>query len=134
LSFSSDGTNFTSLPDIFPNQAGGTTTEPSQDFSTPVTGVRYVELQILSSFGGAQATGLSGVRFVSSNGKAASSIASGVIGLHYQMQYSSSLNSVASWQLLQDIPVLNTIPYLVTDPTSVPTQSKRFYRAVLILP
>ena len=65
LSFSSDGTNFTpTASDFYPNRAGGTNGEPAQDLSSPVTGVRYVQLQIWTTFGGAAATGLSGVRFV----------------------------------------------------------------------
>ena len=64
ISVSSDNTNYNSLGSVFPTRAGGTNGEPAQDFSTLTNGVRYVKLQIWTSFGGAQATGLSEVRFV----------------------------------------------------------------------
>ena len=135
LYFSGTDTNsFTPFdPDLFPARAGGTNGEPAQDFSTPVTGVRYVKLQIWSSFGGAQATGLSEVRFVSNDKRVNVVLGQGVIGLHYQVQYSSSL-APGSWQVLQDIPSLAVTPLTVTDPTPPSAQSGRYYRAVLILP
>jgi len=133
VSLSSDNTNFTALPDIYPNRASGTNGEPAQDFSTDGTGIRYVEIHILSSFGGAQATGLSGVRFVASGNKVSISLSQGVVGLHYQIQYNTSLNP-ATWQVLQDIPSLGSTSVSVADPTPLPTQSRRFYRAVLLLP
>ncbi len=135
LSFSSDNTNFTTLsPTLFPARAGGTNGEPAQDFSTPGTGVRYVRLQIFTTFGGAQATGLSEVRFVASGSKAAISLNKGVLGLHYRVEYRNSLNPANSWQLLQDIPTLSSTPLLVSDPASVGAQAQRYYRAVLVLP
>ncbi|MBI4326799.1 MAG: hypothetical protein HY674_16285 [Chloroflexi bacterium] len=52
----------------------------------------------------------------------------GVLGFHYRVEYRNSLNPADPWQLLQDIPVLNSTPLLVNDPT--PIQTQRFYRAV----
>jgi hypothetical protein len=133
LSNSTDNVNYTLVgPDLFPNRAGGTNGEPAQDFSTPMTGTRYIKLQILSSFGGAQATGLSGVRFVSSDRRINVTLDQGVPGLHYQIQYSSSL-APGSWQVLQDYPSLSTSPVTVSDPTPSATQARRFYRVVLML-
>ena len=133
-SSSTDGTNFTQVAEFFPAQAPGTNSEPAQDFSTPVTGVRYVKLQIMVTFGGAQATGFSGVRFVAGGSNAnlletQISLKNGVAGLHYQIQSSTSL-SPANWQLVQDIPSLGAAGS-VTDPIPVPASSQRFYRAVL---
>jgi len=83
LSTSADGKNFTRFGIINPAEAGGTTTEPAQDFVTDVAGVRYVEMQILTNWDsppaifwssitgtnqpgadGRALTGLSKVRFV----------------------------------------------------------------------
>jgi hypothetical protein len=131
LSFSIDNTNYTSLvPTIFPTRAGGTNGEPAQDFSTPMTGARYIQLHILTSFGGAQATGLSEVRFLVVGPKVTISLNDGVLGLHYRIEYRNSLSPGDTWQLLQDIPALGSTPYTVTDPASIGGQ--RYYRAVLI--
>lgn len=135
LSFSGTDTNsFTPFsPNLSPTRAGGTNGEPAQDFSTPVTGVRYVQLQIWTSFGGAQATGLSEVRFLSSDKRVNVVLSQGVLGLHYQILYSTSL-APGSWQVLKDIPSLAATPLSVTDPTVPSTQSARYYQAVLVLP
>ena len=133
ISVSSDNNTYNSLGSVFPTRAGGTNGEPAQDFSTPTNGVRYVKLQIWISFGGAQATGLSEVRFVAAGSRANVTLSNGVLGLHYQIQYSTSL-SPANWQVLQDIPVLNSNPLSVTDGTQVSTQAARYYRTVLVLP
>lgn len=133
LSVSSNNANYNSLGSIFPARAGATTTEPAQDFATPTNNVRYVKLQIWTSFGGAQATGLSEVRFVAGGSRPNITLGNGVLGLHYQIQYSTSL-SPANWQVLQDIPALNSNPISVADGTQVASQSQRYYRAVLVLP
>ncbi len=57
-------------------------------------------------------------------------VINGVVGFHYQVQYSSALTG-GTWQLLQDIPSLPTTPYLVYDPTAA-TYASRFYRAVIV--
>jgi len=54
----------------------------------------------------------------------------GVPGLHYRLEYRTSLAASASWQLLQDIPALSGTSVRVVDPT--PIQSQRYYRAVQI--
>ena len=56
-----------------------------------------------------------------------------VLGLHYQIQYSTSL-APNSWQVLQDIPSLAVTPLTVVDPAPPGSQSRRYYRAELILP
>lgn len=53
VSTSPDNTTFTTLGDIQLAQGGATTAEPAQDFPAAVTGIRYVKLQILSSWDGA---------------------------------------------------------------------------------
>jgi len=58
VSVSADNTNFTVLTTITPTRAGGTNGEPAQDFPTAATGIQYVRLHILDTFGGAQASGL----------------------------------------------------------------------------
>ncbi len=68
VSISADNTNFTVLSTITPARAGGTNGEPAQDFTTAATGVQYVRLHILDTFGGVQPSGLSEVRFVASPG------------------------------------------------------------------
>lgn len=135
LSFSSTDTNtFTSItPNITPTRAGGTNGEPAQDFSTAYASARYAKLQIWTSFGGAQATGLSEVRFVSNDKRMNVVLGQGVLGLHYQVQWSATLAS-NSWQVLQDIPSLGSTPLTVTDPTPPTTLSRRYYRVVLVLP
>ena len=133
ISVSSDNATYNSLGSVFPARAGGDTNEPAQDFSTPNNGVRYVKLQIWTSFGGAQATGLSEVRFIAAGSKVNVILGNGVLGLHYQLQYNTTLNP-ATWQVLQDIPSLNSNPLSVTDPTQASTQAARYYRAVLLLP
>ncbi len=133
ISVSSDNVTYNSLGSVFPARAGGTNGEPAQDFSTPTNGVRFVKLQIWTSFGGAQATGLSEVRFVAAGSRINAILGNGVLGLHYQLQYNATLNP-ATWQVLQDIPTLNSNPLSVTDGTQASTQTARFYRAVLVLP
>jgi hypothetical protein len=62
ISVSTNGTTFTVLGTATLNQAGGTTIEPSQNFSTPAMGIRYVELQPLDGYGGGW-NGLGAIRF-----------------------------------------------------------------------
>ena len=133
ISVSSDNLTYNSLGSVFPARAGGTNGEPAQDFSTPTNGVRYVKLQIWTSFGGAQATGLSEVRFVAAGSRVNVILSNGVLGLHYRLEYNTSLDP-ATWQVLQDIPTLNNNPLSVTDGAKVAAQAARFYRAVLVLP
>jgi hypothetical protein len=133
ISVSSDNVTYESLGSVFPTRAGGTNGEPAQDFSTPTNGVRYVKLQIWTSFGGAQATGLSEVRFVAAGSRANVILNGGVLGLHYRIEHNASLNP-ETWQVLQDIPSLNNSPLSVTDGNPVSTQAARYYRAVLVLP
>jgi hypothetical protein len=52
----------------------------------------------------------------------------GIPGLHYRLEYRTSLAAADSWQLLQDIPALSGTSVRVVDPT--PIQLRRFYRAV----
>jgi hypothetical protein len=66
VAVSNDNTNFTVLTTITPARAGGASGEPSQDFATVATGVRYVRLHVLDTFGGVAASGLSEVRFIAS--------------------------------------------------------------------
>jgi hypothetical protein len=127
VSVSGDSTNFTVLKTITPARAGGTNGEPAQDFTTAAAGVRYVRLHIFDTFAGAQASGLSEVRFVSASTGVAITL-DGIRGLHYRVEYRNSLDSADPWQLLQDIPVLSSTPLLIYDPA--PFQSQRFYRAV----
>lgn len=54
VSTSLDNATFTALGDITLAQAGSTTAEPAQDFAAAVSSVRYVKLQILSNWDGAQ--------------------------------------------------------------------------------
>jgi hypothetical protein len=126
VAVSTDNTNFTVLTTLRPARAGGTNAEPAQDFATAAAGVRYVRLHILDTFGGATASGLSEVRFVSTNTGVAITL-NGVVGLHYRVEYRNSLNPADLWQCLQDIPVLSSSPLLIEDPA--PFQSQRFYRA-----
>jgi len=135
LSFSSTDTNsFTSItPNLTPTRAGGTNGEPAQDFSAPYSSARYAKLQIWTSFGGAQATGLSEVRFVSDDKRMNVVLSQGVLGLHYQVQWSATMAS-NSWQVLQDIPSLGSTPFTVTDPAPPTTLSRRYYRVMLVLP
>ena len=127
ISVSADNANFAALSTITPARAGGTNGEPAQDFATAAAGVRYVRLHILDTFGGATASGLSEVRFVSTNTGVAMTL-NGVLGQHHRVEYRNSLNPADPWQLLQDIPVLSSTPLLIYDPA--PFQSQRFYRAV----
>jgi hypothetical protein len=62
VSVSTDGTSFTALEAITLDEGTGTTNEPSQSFSTPATGIRYVKLQPLDGYGGGW-NGLGAVRF-----------------------------------------------------------------------
>jgi hypothetical protein len=57
---------------------------------------------------------------------------SGIIGVHYQVNYESSLGPTNTWQLLQDIPSLPSSPYTVYDTTSA-TNKERIYEVVAIL-
>jgi hypothetical protein len=81
LSTSVDGTNFTVLTTLNPVEAGGGPAEIAQDFATAASGIRYVQMQILTNYDGViywssitgtnvngpdprNLTGLSEVRFV----------------------------------------------------------------------
>ena len=81
LSTSVDGTNFTVLTTLNPVEAGGGPAEIAQDFATAASGIRYVQMQILTNYNGViywssitgtnvsgadvrNLTGLSEVRFV----------------------------------------------------------------------
>ena len=133
ISVSSDNVSYNSLGSVFPTRAGGTNGEPAQDFSTPTNGVRYVKLQIWISFGGAQATGLSEVRFVAAGIRPSITLSNVVLGLHYRIEYNTTLNP-GTWQVLGEIPTLYNSPLSVVDGVQTSTQATRFYRAVLVLP
>ena len=53
LSTSVDGTNFSVLTTLNPVEAGGGPAEIAQDFATAASGIRYVQMQILTTYGGA---------------------------------------------------------------------------------
>jgi hypothetical protein len=129
LSVSADKTNFAVLNTITPARAGGTNGESAQDFTTPAKAIQYVKFHILDTFGGIQASGLSEVRFVSAVSGVDITV-NGTQGLHYRVEYRNSLDPTDSWQLLQDIPVLNGTSRLVHD--LAPSQTRRFYRAVQV--
>ena len=128
---SADNTVYTVLATNTLARAGGVNGEPAQDFTTIATGVQYVRLHILDSFAGPQWTGLSEVRIVAAGSKATISLSAGVVGLHYRVEYRSSLSPANPWQLLQDIPSLNSTSLLISDPA--PVEAQRYYRAVLVL-
>jgi hypothetical protein len=127
VSVSTDNTNFIVLKTITPARAGGTNGEPAQDFAMSAASVQYVRFHILDTFGGTQASGLSEVRFVSAKAGMAITL-HGLVGQHYRVEYRDSLTQADSWQLLEDIPSLNSTPYVVNDP--MPIRTQRFYRAV----
>jgi hypothetical protein len=129
ISVSLDDTNFTALSTIAPARAGGTNGEPAQDFATPAKAIQFIRFRILDTFGGAQASGLSEVRFVSGTAGVDLTV-NGTQGMHYRVEYRNSLNPGDSWQLLQDIPALNSTNLLVHDLALIQTQ--RFYRAVQV--
>ena len=127
ISVSTNNTNYTSLATIIPLRAGGTNGEPAQDFATVVSGIRYVRLQITNTFAGVAASGLSEVRFITKSTGVDLRL-TGLQGEHYRVEYSYSVGPAASWQLLQDIPHLNSSTLIINDPA--PLQTQRFYRAV----
>ena len=129
ISVSPDDTNFTALGTITPARAGGTNGEPAQDFATPAKALQYVRFHILDTFGGAQASGLSEVRFVSASTGVDITL-NGIQGLHYRVEYRNSLDHANPWQLLRDIPALDSTTRLVHD--VAPPQTQRFYRAVQV--
>jgi hypothetical protein len=129
ISVSSDNTNFTALSTIKPARAGGTNGEPAQDFVTPAKAIQYVRFHILDTFAGVQAAGLSEVRFVS-GGAGIDLTVNGTFGLHYRVEYRNSLAPADAWQLLRDIPALNSTNLLVYD--LAPVDAQRFYRAVQV--
>jgi hypothetical protein len=57
----------------------------------------------------------------------------GIIGLHYQVEYESALGTNNTWPLLQDIPSLPSSPFTVYDSSSA-TNKERFYQVIAILP
>lgn len=129
VSASLDNTNFVALGTITPARAGGTNGEPAQDFATAAKTVQYIRFHILDTFSGVQASGLSEVRFVSASTGVDITL-NGIQGLHYRVEYRNSLDSADPWQLLRDIPALNTTNMLVHD--LAPNQTQRFYRAVQV--
>jgi len=129
ISASLDNTNFTTLRTITPARAGGTNGEPAQDFATPAAAAQYLRFQILDTFGGAQASGLSEVRFVSGTAGVDITV-NGLPGRHYRVEYRNTLSPVEPWQLLKDIPALSEANQLVYD--LAPGQAQRFYRVVQV--
>jgi hypothetical protein len=61
--------------------------------------------------------------------KPAITITNGTVGFHYQVQY--SVDSGATWALLQNIPSLPSNPYTVYDPAGN-TPPSRIYQAVVL--
>ena len=134
---SADNTNFTVLGTNTLVMAGGTPYEPAQDFATAAAGMRYVRLEPLSGYGGAELA-LGAVRFVvadSARPALVTTILQGILGFHYQLQYVDILGDPNGWQTL-DIPALPASPYSLPAldglvPTNAP---QRFYRAGVVWP
>ncbi len=117
--------------------AGGTSVEPAQDFSTAAAGIRYVRLEPVSGYGGAEQA-LGAVRFVVADPARPALLTTtlqGIPGLHYQLQFGESLNDLTGWQTL-DIPALPTSPYAVPAVDGLVTTNGllRFYRAAVVWP
>ena len=137
FSVSADNTNFTVLGTNTLVMAGGTPYEPAQDFATAAVGMRYVRLEPLSGYGGAELA-LGAVRFVVSDSARPAlltTVLQGIPGLHYQLQYMDVLGDPSGWQTL-DIPALPASPYsLPAVDGLVPTNApQRFYRAGVVWP
>jgi hypothetical protein len=85
VSVSTNNMNFTPVAALMPLRAGGTNGEPSQDFATVATGVRYVRLQIVETFAGAAVSGLSEVRFLTASSGVDLQL-TGLVGEHYRIE------------------------------------------------
>jgi hypothetical protein len=129
MSVSRDNTNYTLLTNLLPVRASADTNEPAQDFDTPATGVQYVRFD-MTSFNGSKVAGLSEVRFISPNAGTEITLDNLEVGLHYAVEFRTSMNPSDPWQVLKDIPVMySSLPFVITDPAQNLTQ--RYYRAVL---
>jgi hypothetical protein len=58
-------------------------------------------------------------------------LSQGISGLHYRIEYRTSLDTASTWQTLQDIPALAGTSLRVIDPSPV-AGGPRFYRAVQV--
>ena len=137
FSVSADNTNFTVLSTNTLILASGTPYDPAQDFATPAAGIRYVRLEPLSGYGGAERA-LGAVRFVVADPQMpplVSVVLEGVPGLHYQIQFGDNVADTNGWQTL-DIPALPGTPFVVPAADGlVPTNApERFYRGSAFWP
>lgn len=132
FSVSADNTNYTILTTNTLMLASGTPFDPAQDFATPAAGIRYVRLEPLSGYGGAERA-LGAVRFVvaaSQSPLLLSVVLQGVPGLHYQVQYGENVADTNLWQTL-DIPALPGTPFILPalDGLVSSNAPQRYYRA-----
>jgi hypothetical protein len=137
ISVSADSVNFSVLGTNTLVIAGGTPNEPSQDFATAAAAVRYVRLEPLSGYGGAERA-LGGVRFVLADAQRpalVNAVLMGIPTLRYQLLYTDSLTAPLTWQTLE-IPTLPASPYtLPIQDGLIPTNApQRFYRASVVWP
>lgn len=137
FSVSTDNTNYTILSTNTLTLASGTPFDPAQDFATAATGIRYVRLEPLSGYGGAERA-LGAVRFVVADAQSPlllGVVLQGVPGLHYQVQYGENAADTNAWQTL-DIPALPGTPFVIPalDGLVSTNAPQRYYRGSALWP